>query len=84
MSTIINHQISGHNFHGRYGITLRGPAEGFILSARQLARYSAALCHVSGCQCGGGYGEGLDKGSARVEWVDFDSARLIPAIKEEF
>jgi len=86
-ATIMLHTVSGHNFHGRYEITLRGPAEGFVLSDAQAGRYWRELCPFEGCTCGGGYGEGPDRDSATVE-QDFGRngesiLRLVPAAKRE-
>ena len=78
MGKIINHKISGHNFHGRYSLVLRGPAEGFALSEGQSRRYGEALCGMSDCQCGGGYGDGPDSCSAIIT-ADGDILRLVPA-----
>lgn len=64
------HKISGHNFHGRYRLRLRGPAEGFVLSDAQARRYWRALCPFADCTCGGGYGEGPDRDSATVVWTE--------------
>jgi len=60
------HNVSGQNFHGPYSLKLRGPANGFVLSGPQGYRYQQALCGVAECKCGGGYGEGPDRDSARV------------------
>ena len=60
------HEVSGHNFHGHYSFTLRGPAEGFILSESQRRKVDRELCGLSDCECGGGYGEGLAPDSARL------------------
>jgi hypothetical protein len=60
------HEITGHNFHGHYHLTLRGPAQGFVLSPAQVTKYNKALCGVQGCNCGGGYGDGPDERSADV------------------
>lgn len=73
------HIISGNNFHGNYVVRLRGPRNGFILSAAQVRKYDNAICGISDCTCGGGCGDGLDDGSARVEQVDWDKMSLIPA-----
>ena len=73
------HTISGNNFHGDYSVKVIGPAAGFTLSKRQATRITRALCSYQGCQCGGGYGAGRDSGSARMEWVDYDKAVLIPS-----
>ena len=74
------HEIRGNNFHGNYGITLRGPAAGFVLSESQYKRYRAALCpSTTDCKCGGSYGEGPDPGTARVEQMDYDQCNLVPA-----
>lgn len=62
----MNHTVSGRNFHGPYRLTLRGPAEGFILSERQARRYQRELCPFTECGCGGGYGKGPDSDSARI------------------
>ena len=75
----MDHKITGHNFHGRYGLILRGPKEGFRLSARQHARLQKEICGVADCRCGGGYGDGMDAGSARIEQADYDHMRLVPA-----
>jgi len=86
-ATIMLHEISGHNFHGRYRLTLRGPAEGFVLSDAQARRYWRALCRFADCTCGGGCGEGPDRDSATIE-RDFGRngesiLRLVPAAKRE-
>lgn len=87
MATIM-HTISGRNFHGRYRLTLRGAAGGFLLSDAQARRYRRALCPVADCTCGGGYGEGPDRDSATVEedvMVDGGRVvlRLVPAAERE-
>jgi hypothetical protein len=64
----ILHTISGHNFHGRYTLQLRGPAEGFQLSASQAKKWEKTLCGFSDCTCGGGYGDGPDDDAAWIEW----------------
>lgn len=76
----IIHTVSGRNFHGAYRICLRGPAEGFELSEAQARKVREALCGTSGCECGGGYGDGPDLTSARIveTWGD-GALRLIPA-----
>ena len=75
------HTISGNNFHGNFEVRLRGPAGGFVLSLAQARKYSAAVCGVSDCTCGGStqYGDGLDDGSASVEQSNYDELTLIPA-----
>ena len=73
------HTISGNNFHGGYSVRARGPASGFVMSAKQARKVSRALCDYEGCQCGGGYGTGPDAGSARMVQVDYDKFELIPA-----
>ncbi|MBI4695562.1 MAG: hypothetical protein HY749_16215 [Gammaproteobacteria bacterium] len=79
----MKHTISGHNFHGRYGITLVGPAEGFVLSRSQTRRVERALCpSAPDCKCGGGYGDGPDADSARLEPYGYDKLRLVPARDE--
>ncbi len=79
-TTTIVHEISGYNFHGGYHLRLRGPAEGFALSPSQLCRYEAALCGITDCSCGGGYGTGPDPDYATVEWDEYtDLATLVPA-----
>ena len=76
----IKHTVSGNNFHGNYSVTFVGNSHGFTLSPSQEAKWARTLCRVSGCKCGGGYGEGLDPGSARIELADDCSAYyLIPA-----
>ena len=47
------HTLSGTSFHGAYRVTVRGPAEGFILSARQAKKIARAKCDYDGCMCGG-------------------------------
>ena len=79
MSKIINHVISGNNFHGNYRFTLRGPAEGFILSASQKRKYNSNLCGYSDCTCGGGYGDGPDEDSAKITQINWDDLSLIPS-----
>lgn len=79
------HEISGHNFHGRYSLRLRGPVEGFTLSEGQARRYWHELCPFADCTCGGGHGEGPDHDSATVE-QDFGRdgeviLKLIPAAR---
>ena len=68
-------QISGGNFHGPYRATFRGPAAGFVLSDSQARRYWDTLCGLSGCTCGGGYGDGPDPDSANA----ITSADEVPA-----
>lgn len=75
----MKHHLSGHNFHGQYAVDLIGPAEGFILSKGQAARLAKALCGVSGCTCGGGYGNGPDPDSARIQMMDDGRIKLVPA-----
>ena len=74
------HTISGNNFHGNYSVNMRGPKDGFILSPSQVRRhrYAAVPCSGGDCTCGGGYGEGLDDGSARIEPRGYE-LELIPA-----
>ena len=72
MSKSILHDVRGQNFHGPYSLRLRGPAEGFVLSASQARRYERELCSNKDCQCGGGYGAGLDPGTARVYFATAD------------
>ena len=64
----IIHEVSGHSFHGRYTIRLRGPAGGSELSEAQCRKVLDTLCGVSGCKCGGSlrYGDGPDYTTARV------------------
>ena len=75
----MKHHITGNNFHGGYAIDLIGPAEGFILTEGQAARLAKALCGVTGCTCGGGYGDGPDPDSARIVSADNGRLRLVPA-----
>lgn len=72
------HTISGSNFHGPYEVTVRGPSKGFTLSPRQARKISRAMCGCEGCQCGGGYGDGPNKGSARMVQVGYDRYDLLP------
>jgi len=72
------HTISGNNFHGDYLVCVRGPATGFVMSARQVRKVSRALCDYESCQCGGGYGTGPDEGSARMVQADYDKFELVP------
>ena len=58
-------KISGHNFHGHYSIEINA-ASGDYLSDNQHARIWKALCGMKDCCCGGGYGEGPDRDSARI------------------
>ena len=58
--------VSGHNFHGYYSVTFRGDPRGFVLSDSQSRRYRKALCGMSDCTCGGGYGDGPDSDSASI------------------
>lgn len=63
------HTVSGSNFHGPYSIKLRGPADGFILSDRQMSKVHDTLCGIGSCVCGGSlrYGDGPDWcGGARI------------------
>jgi hypothetical protein len=60
------HTLSGHNFHGRFEIQLRGPKEGFALSDSQWAKIDKTLCGMADCCCGGGYGDGYDDDSAQI------------------
>lgn len=81
------HKISGHSFHGRYRLHLRGPAEGFVLSDVQARRYWHELCPFADCTCGGGYGEGPDRDSATIEQDCGRNGeailRLVPAAQRE-
>ena len=61
------HTLSGYNFHGGYEIRVRAPKHGGQLTVRQSDRIDKALCGVSDCACGGGYGSGPDPGSATLE-----------------
>jgi len=70
----MNHIISGHNFHGRYRVVLRGAKDGFALTNQQFSRLSKALCGIKDCTCGGGYGDGADPGTARVIYGSLVSA----------
>ena len=74
----MKHHLSGNNFHGGYAVDLIGPAEGFILSDDQAKRLAKALCGVTGCTCGGGYGDGPDPDSARIVSTDNGRLRLVP------
>jgi hypothetical protein len=79
----IKHTISGNNFHGDYSVKVVGDEDGFALSKSQIRRIEGALCGVYDCKCGGGYGNGRDHGSARMEQVDWDIRWLVPADKAE-
>ena len=72
----ITHIVSGNNFHGDYSVSLRGAPDGFILSKAQARKYTKALCGMSDCICGGGYGDGPDEGSARVYQTGYDELYL--------
>ena len=61
------HTFSGNNFHGYYALKLRAPKQGGQLTDGQLARINRALCGMSDCTCGGGYGDGPDHESARID-----------------
>lgn len=61
------HKISGSNFHGAYNVSVRAPAAGGALSRRVARKVRAALCDYTGCQCGGGYGDGPDADSAIID-----------------
>jgi len=76
----MNHIISGGNFHGEFRIVLRGPAGGFVLSKSQERKLDRALCGISDCKCGGGYGRGADWDSAETEMSDDGGLRLVPAL----
>jgi hypothetical protein len=73
------HTINGNNFHGDFLVTVRGPAAGFLLSAKQYKKITDVLCGCKSCQCGGGYGQGPDADSATIEHVGYDKVALIPA-----
>lgn len=75
----MKHHVTGNNFHGQYAVDLIGPAEGFILSKGQAARLAKALCGVTGCTCGGGYGNGPDPDSARIQMMDDGRMKLVHA-----
>lgn len=75
------HKVTGHNFHGRYCVSLKGPAQGFVLSSAQAKMWQTALCGQCECVCFGCYGDGPDRGAARVEY-DGDKYTLIPAKDE--
>ena len=46
---------------------MRAPVNGGALSGKVTRKVRAALCDYDGCQCGGGYGDGPDVGSAVID-----------------
>lgn len=64
----VTHTISGHNFHGQYSVTIQTGIEGELTSS-QINRIVKTLCGKYGCQCGGGYGNGPDKESSKVDLI---------------
>ncbi len=81
----MKHTVSGNNFHGNYSLTFIGHPEGFDLTPAQAKRWDRANCGMADCRCGGGYGAGPDKGSARIETklcgFGQDQLVLIPAVR---
>ena len=73
------HLISGTGFHGAYNFGVRGPADGFILSAAQLRRIERKFCNNTGCFCG--HMRRPDADSAVMELVDVDKVALMPAAR---
>ena len=77
------HTISGNNFHGNYLVRVRAPSQGGILSRKVARKISRAMCNYTGCQCGGGYGNGPDAGTARLDYSQNnngdDVVALVPA-----
>ena len=71
------HTLSGHSFHGAYCVGVRGPAAGFVLSARQLKKINDAKCGHKDCMCRGGYGE-RDNDSA---WIDYSADGVTPWLR---
>jgi len=63
------HVVAGHNFHGHYRITFRGPNRAFLLSRWQARRYRHELCPFQDCSCGGGYGDGPSSQGAHIKWA---------------
>lgn len=72
------HTLSGQSFHGAYCVGVRGPAEGFFLSARQERKITLAMCPSvnHGCMCGGGYGE-ADSDSASLDYSIWEGAPFL-------
>ena len=73
------HTLSGQSFHGAYCVGVRGPAEGFVLSAGQAKKIADAACGIADCECGGGYGDGDDTDGAYLDHDCRDRAVLRPA-----
>ena len=77
------HTLSGNNFHGAYIVRVRAPAQGGLLSRKVARKVSRAMCGMTDCQCGGGYGTGRDAGTARLEYSQDNNGdyttRLLPA-----
>ena len=78
---LINHIYSGNNFHGDFRVILRGDAAGFTLSKYQAKKVKRAECDYEGCQCGGGYGNGLDAASAQLWDTNYGELTLTPGNK---
>lgn len=73
------HKLLGEGFHGWYEVSLRGPAEGFLLSETQTIKLRRARCGVPGCKCGGQATQVKIGGHAWVEYSESNGAlRLIP------
>ena len=47
------HEVRGDGFHGGLRLKFRGPANGWVLSETQAARFSRAACPWHDCTCGG-------------------------------
>ena len=73
------HNLMGESFHGWYEVSLRGPAEGFLLSDSQAKKLARARCGVPGCKCDGHSTQTHTGGHAWVEYSeDYDALALKP------
>ena len=73
------HKLMGESFHGWYEVSLRGPADGFLLSESQTNKLARARCGVHGCKCGGHSTQTHTGGHAWVEYSEANGGlRLIP------
>jgi hypothetical protein len=77
------HTISGNNYHGEYVVRVRAPSQGGILSRKVARKVARAICGMTDCQCGGGYGTGPTVGTARLDYSQNnngdDVVALVPA-----
>ena len=78
MSKITLHHLSGDSFHGRYSFVLRGPADGFLLSASQRRKAQRAVCSYGDCQCPGG---NADRDTAFLQAINFTDVELVSAAR---